>query len=261
MIICKNCHVENPQDAKYCKNCGTLLIEENKNKKKDEKPYKVKTKTKKKVKTKVKKEKAHKKRPKKVIKEGMTFFQKLVVFILTIITLASVGSALVLAYHTYKNENITVPSVIGLSYNDALEVLNKSHLNVIKEEKLTKEKEEVNIVLKQNRKAKSKVSKNTIIYLTVGVYDTSIIVPKIEGLYIDDAISILKENNLPYTVIYEESSKEKGIVLKQSIKAKTKIENNEIIVLTVAKKKEEHEENKEDPKKQEEAKDIDTTEE
>ena len=49
MIICPNCKIENPNDAKFCKNCGYYFLEEknkqDNNKKESSKKNKVKHKT------------------------------------------------------------------------------------------------------------------------------------------------------------------------------------------------------------------------
>ena len=59
---------------------------------------------------------------------------------------------------------------------------------------------------------------NTVIKLTVGVLDTKITVPDVEGLPLDDALKLLNKNNIKYEIKYE-TSDEENIVLKQSIKA------------------------------------------
>ena len=104
-------------------------------------------------------------------------------------------------------------------------------------EKTTQDENEVGLIIKQNKKAGSKVMENTVIKLTVGVLDTKITVPDVEDLPLDEALKLLNKNNIKYEIKYE-TSDEENIVLKQSIKAGKKIENTETVIITVSKKDE-----------------------
>ena len=100
------------------------------------------------------------------------------------------------------------------------------------------DEDEAGTVIKQNKKPGSKVMENTIIKLTVGVLDTKVTVPNIEGLSLDEALNLLNKNNVKYEIVYETSDQEENIVLDQSIKANKKIENTETVTITVSKKQE-----------------------
>ena len=79
---------------------------------------------------------------------------------------------------------------------------------------------------------------NTVIKLTVGVLDTRVTVPDVEGLTLDEALDLLNENNVKYEIVYETSDKENNIVLDQSIRANKKIENTETVTITVSRNEE-----------------------
>ena len=105
-------------------------------------------------------------------------------------------------------------------------------------EKIVTNEDEVGIVIKQSKNSGSKVMENTIIKLTIGVLDTKVTMPNVEGLLLDKAITLLNKNNIKYEIKYETSDKENNTVLDQSVKANKKIENTEIVTITVSKKEE-----------------------
>lgn len=235
-MYCPKCGLENDEDAFYCKKCGFPLDEEletyEPNSKTKVKKH-TKTKTKNHTKTKVKyKDKNNKQKGK------MSFFQKFMMFFFILLSIAALGTAGYLGYYIYQNQNIVVPSVLGYSYEKAEATLKENKLQAEKIEKLTTDETEVGIVIKQSKNGGSKASENTVIKLTVGVLDTKVTVPSVVNLSMEDAIKKLIKNNVKYKIIYETSDKDEGTVLKQSIKANTKIENTETITITISKKAE-----------------------
>ncbi len=242
MIVCPNCHTENDDDAKFCKNCSYYFLETNNENNKKEKTknskgkVKKKTKTKNKVKTKVKKEKANRNNTNR---ENHNFFTKFLLFFFILISLILIAVTAIFAYNYYQEQNIIVPNVLGYSTNEAKEVLKEAKLSYeIKEEETTNENE-IGLVIKQNKKAGSKVHENTIITLTIGILDNHIIVPNVVGMPIEEALNLLNNDGIAYQIIYQETSTDNDKVLKQSIKAGKKIEKTEIITLTVNKSIEE----------------------
>ena len=236
MYYCPKCGIGNDEDSLFCKRCGFPLDEDPKNysQNSDSKPKQKrgKTKVKKtKSKTKVKyKEQANGKE-----KGKMSFFQSFMMFFFILLSICALGVAGFLGYYIYQNSNIVVPDVTGFSYAQAERVLDDANLQAEKTEKIVTDEDEVGIVIYQNKKSGSKVMKNTVIKLTVGVLDTKVIVPNVEGLTLDEALDLLNENNVKYEIIYEPSDKENNIVLDQSIRANKKIENTETVTITVSK--------------------------
>ena len=235
MKICPLCHTENEEDAIYCKKCAHPFYEDSndnsvnkKDRHKVKKQTKVKTKTK--YKTKVQKQKPSKE------KQKSGFFSKFLVFVLLILV---IGLAFVLGlfiYHYYEENNIKVPNVVGYSYDEAVSILSNAKLSYQQKTVLTTEEDEVDIVIKQSKRAGSKTHENAVITLTVGVLDTRVEVPDVSGLTLEEAVESLNSLNISYQVVYQEDDGEENIVLKQSIRSGKVIDNTESITLTVSQK-------------------------
>ena len=238
MKICPVCQTENEEEALYCKKCGNSFIEdndENNKKQKDKKSKRGKTKnknknkTKTKHKTKVVKEKAPKERQKS------SFFSKFLVFILLILVIGMAGVIGVFGYRYYQENNIEVPNVLGYSYEEATAILDQAKLSYQQKTVLTTEEDEVGVVVKQSKKAGSKVRENAVITLTVGVLDTRVEVPDVRGMTLEEAIEILNEVGISYQVVYEEDeNEEENIILKQSVRPGKEINMAEGLTLTVS---------------------------
>lgn len=235
-MYCPKCGMENDEDALFCKKCGFPLDEnpenynEQPNQKTKNKKTKNKTKTKTKNKTKIKYKDNNEKQ-----KGKMSFFQSFMMFFFILLSICALGAAAALGYYIYQNRNIVVPDVTGYTYESAERTLKDNKLQAQKIEKLTDNKDEVGIVLNQNKKSGSKIMENTVIKLTVGVLDTKITVPKVTGLTLDTALKLLNESNIKYEIKYETSDENNDTVLSQSIKAGKKIENTETLIITVSK--------------------------
>ena len=233
MKYCDYCNEENSEDSMYCKKCGRPLYEEV-----EEREEKVKNKNKKSKKTKHKTKTKHKNKTKVIDqreKGKMSFFQKFMMFFLFLLCVISIGAVGILGYHIYQTENITVPDVTGLTYEEAEIRLRDVGLNASRKEVITDEEEEVGIVLKQKKRGGAKASENAIIELSVGVLDTTVEVPDIEGKTLEEALELCREYGVTYQIVYEESDEKANTVLKQSIRSGKKIENTEVLVLTVSK--------------------------
>ena len=234
MIKCPKCGITNDEDSFYCKRCGFPLDEDpkaynqNSNTKTKQKHGKTKTKNKSKVKTKVK----YKDNDKQ--KGQMSFFQSFMMFFFILLSICALGAAGFLAYYVYQNSNIPVPNVEGYSYEDAESTLKEAKLQSQMVQKTVTDEDEVGIVISQNKKPGSKVMENTVIKLTVGVLDTKVTVPDVEGLSLDEATKLLNKNNVKYEIKYETSDEEDNTVLSQSIKAGKKIDNTNTVIITVA---------------------------
>lgn len=262
MRYCPKCGIENDEDSLFCKKCGFPLDEEpeNYNQKEDKKvkQKRGKTKTKKskiKNKTKVKyKDQGNDKQRGK-----MSFFQSFMMFFFILLSICALGAAGFLGYYIYQNSNIVVPDVEGYTYEQAERVLGESNLQAEKVEKTVTDEDEVGVVIEQNKKSGSKVMENTVIRLTVGVLDTRVTVPDVEGLTLDEALDLLNENNVKYEIVYETSDKENNIVLDQSIRANKKIENTETVTITVSRNEEPQTSQSNDNKVDDNTQNSDTT--
>ena len=237
MMHCKNCNTINEEDALYCKKCGLPLQDEQNSKKKKDKS-KNKTKVKKKTKTKVKKVKQKVKTKNNKNKEKGSFGKNLFIFILVMLVICLFAVAAVMGYHIYNEEkNITVPNLYHLSYEEAELLLAKSDLKIAKKEQTVEEQGDDNIVITQNKKAGTKVSKNTTIKVTVGKYDYSYIVGNYIGKNLDEVKNEFNHDNIKYQIIEEEvtDEDEHDVIINQTPKKGTKITKDKTIKITVGK--------------------------
>lgn len=256
-MYCKKCGIQNEADALFCKRCGSSLIEEYKNeidkkiKKEKKKTPKQKVKTKAKVKYKVKKVKEKtknkKSKDKVVVVKKMSFFSKVVMFLLIFMILFLLFVCGVLGYQLYTNENIEVPNIVEMTYDEAKSTLSNKKLNIERSDKVVDDESQVGIILEQSKNPGDKVSKNTVIKVVVGVLDSYISIPDVVGMNLDEAKNVLNHQSISFTISYQEvEDGEVNIVLKQNPKKNTKIERKEKVELVVSKKHEDELTNTED---------------
>lgn len=231
---CKYCGTINDEDALFCKKCGNNFIDEINDRqkaKKDRQKVKVKTKTKiKKVKQKVK---SNNKNNKKSNNHGCLIFV-LVIFISLLVCISAL-----LGYHIYNEEkNIEVPNLYNLTYEDARVVLAKKNLRISRIYKETEDDTKNGIIIKQNKKMGSKVSKNTIIKVTIGKYVYRL--NNFIDMKKDEAINTLNHNNIKYKIVEKEVADENrdGVVIAQEPKTNKKLTRNDVVILTIGKYKE-----------------------
>ncbi len=225
-MYCPKCGTENDEESFFCKKCGFPLDEKPENFEKV-KYKKGKTKVKTRKKTKVKYIDRNKEKGK------MNLFQKFMMLFFILLSLSALGLAGFLGYYIYTNQNIIVPSVTGYSYEKACEILKNKKLQCVKVEKIVTEDNDV--VINQSKKSGSKVMENTIIKLTVGVLDTSVLVPNLIDLNLNEAVSILNKSNIKYKLVYSASDKDNDVVINQSIKKGKKIKLTDTLIITVSK--------------------------
>ncbi len=264
-MYCKKCGTENDKDALFCKRCGSNLIEEynQKSKEKEEKKKQNHRVNKVKVKKKVKKVKKRplksrrKRREKSERKMGL--FSKVMMFFLVLLVMVLGSVCLILGYKVYSDENIEVPDLRNITYEEAKSTLLNKSLNIKRKEKIVEEEELVGTVLSQSKKPGKKVSKNTVIEVEVGTFDDFVVVPNVVGMNLDKAKNTLKHLEILVSISYEEvSSGDSDIVLNQTPQKGKKIKRNETVELKVSKKEKSIPNTKEDIDKEEIEEDIDT---
>ncbi len=243
---CRNCDIVNEEDALYCKRCGALLVEK-KSKTKEAKPKKQKTKVKRK--TKIKKIYQIKKNNQK---QENSIGKNILILFLLILVIVLMGLSFVMGYHIYNEEkNIEVPDLYQLSYEEAVDVLAKKNLKIEQTEKIVTDEEKSNIVINQNKRKGTKVSKNTVIKVTVGKYQFSYIVANWIGNNKDEVKNELNHKGILYQLEEKEVEEERdhNKVIEQSPKKGTKVDHSVTIKIIVGKynaeKKEKNNDNKE----------------
>ena len=132
-------------------------------------------------------------------------------------------------------EEATVPDVKGKSQEEAIKLLEDANLKyqIIEEES---KKIEAGYVVSQETDANKKVNAGdtVVIHVSTGVKKSS--VPSVIGKSEDDAKKALTDLGLKVTVANDEdSSKENGVVLKQSVDAGKEVEQGSSVTITVNK--------------------------
>ena len=136
-------------------------------------------------------------------------------------------------------EESTVPDLKGKSQEDAIKLLEDANLKyqIVEEES---KKIEAGYVISQETDANKKVNAGdtVIIHVSTGVKKSS--VPSVIGKAEDEAKKALTDLGLKVTVATgEDSSKENGVVLKQSVDAGKEVEQGSSVTITVNKLPEE----------------------
>ena len=208
-------------------------IEKNKNNKPEKKNNKSKTRTQTKTKTKVKNNtketvKKEKEKETKVVKEKENSTGKnFLIFFMTVIIIGLIAILACFGYKYYQdNYNISVPNFMGMTYEDAKDLAFERNLKVEKVEKASKD-ENINKVIKQSKKTKTKVKKNTTIKLTVGIKDNSYKVEKFIDMDKEEAVEKLNKLGIEYEIVYNEDYCENDKVLNQKPLPGTKIDKTD----------------------------------
>ena len=132
-------------------------------------------------------------------------------------------------------EEATVPKVVGQSKDEAIEALENAKLKyeIVEEES---KKVEAGYVIKQSKEADSKVNAGDTITLTVSTGVKMVEVSSVIGKSEDEAKKELKNLGLKVIVVTDQdTSKDDGSVIKQSIDAGKEVEENSSITITVNK--------------------------
>ena len=132
-------------------------------------------------------------------------------------------------------EETTVPKVTGMSEEDAIYALEEAKLKYeIVEE--TSKKIEAGYVISQETTANTKVYAGDIVRIHISTGPDTVEVVSVIDKSEEDAKKELTDLGLKVNVLYEEdTTKDNGVVLKQSVNVGEKIEKDSNIVITVNK--------------------------
>lgn len=134
-------------------------------------------------------------------------------------------------------ETTTVPKVVGMTYDEAVAELEKYKLNAEKVEETSKEVKE-GIVIGQEVEQNTTVNAgDTIkIHVSIGTGINQVPMPNVLGKTENEAKSILEGKKLKVNVEFlEDTTKNNGEVLKQSVEAGTNIDEETEVTITVNK--------------------------
>ena len=134
-----------------------------------------------------------------------------------------------------KGRNVvTVPKLIGLTKDEAVETLEELGLIVNITEEYDKKVEE-GYVIEQDVKQNEEIDAGETITLKVSKGIEKVTVPNLVGKTEDEAKNAIKEAGLKLKTVItqEDTTKDDGIIIKQSIDAETEVEKDSYITLTV----------------------------
>ena len=132
-------------------------------------------------------------------------------------------------------EKVTMPKLIGEKEADAVKTLEELGLAFEVEEE-TNKKVEAGVVFEQDIDAGTEVNKGSTVKIKISAGAQKVQVPSVIGSAEADAKSTLSKAGLSVTVVYEEdTSKDDGTVLKQSIDAGKEVSEDSSITITVNK--------------------------
>ena len=128
-----------------------------------------------------------------------------------------------------------VPKVTGEKYEDAQKLIEDQELVIEKVEE-TSDKVEAGYVIKQEPKAESEVNAGESIKVYVSTGAKQITMEYVIGQKEEEATKKLKDLGFDVNVVYEENtSKDDGIVLKQSLDTGTQVKEKTKVTITVNK--------------------------
>ena len=134
-------------------------------------------------------------------------------------------------------EQTTVPKVIGMTYDEAVAELEKNKLKAEKVEETSKTiKEEIVISQEIEANSTANAGDTVKIHVSIGTGINQVVMPSVLGKSESEAKTILEGKNLKANVEYsEDSTKDNGVVLSQSIKSGENIDEGTEVTITVNK--------------------------
>ena len=134
-------------------------------------------------------------------------------------------------------EQTTVPKVVGMTYDEAVAELEKYKLKAEKVEETSKTIKE-GIVISQEIEANTTTDagETVKIHVSIGTGINQVVMPNVLGKSESEAKTILEGKNLKVNVEYsEDTTKDNGVVLSQSIKSGENIDEGTEVTITVNK--------------------------
>lgn len=171
------------------------------------------------------------------VKQGK-WWQKLVIAIVMLVLFLLFINWL-LKYATNHGQSLPVPKVTGLTYDEAVSVLEAKELRCIAYDSVYVPKAKPNEIIDQNPSDSSLVKRNRMIYLTINALAVPIVeVPDVSETSLREATSILQRAGLRVGVITTRPNIATNFVLDQRYKGKfikpgTKLDKGTAIDLVV----------------------------
>lgn len=181
-----------------------------------------------------------------IVKDGC--FSRVVIFFLTILVILLVLVCSGLGLYIFDDKVVKMPNVVDLTEEDAIKVLEDNDLSYnIRKEKVQND-DDIGIVLEQDKKVGSYILKNKTVTITVGSDndsdadndkdDKNDVLENLVGMTKNEAINLLQDANIRYTITEIESDEKEGIVIKQDPTSGSILDKNKVVTLYISKAKE-----------------------
>ena len=146
------------------------------------------------------------------------------------------GSTIILTIS--QGKKIIAPDLVGMTENEAKELLKKCNLKLLVEKRKYSDKIKKDKIISQGTKSGTVLQKGDTITVIVSKGVEMISVPNVVGLSKEDAKVKISNSKLKYKTAYEYSSSvAKGKVIKQNVSSGKKVKKNTTVTITVSKGK------------------------
>lgn len=132
------------------------------------------------------------------------------------------------------SNEITIPNLIGKTYEEAKERLKETGAYVVIEKYDNNPKKEDGVIISQTPNAYSSERAGTVISVVINKSESGCYMPNVSYLPLHEAKKILDDNGLMWKLSYkEDDSVDKNVVTDQSISVGTFVQKGTVVTLTV----------------------------
>lgn len=142
-----------------------------------------------------------------------------------------------MVFNLNRPRTVTVPSIAGLSLNEARDVLKENHLDLKIAARLADDRVEPDHIVDVNPESGEKIREGGTVAVTVSLGSRYVAVPDLKGLTLDKAKTVLGSLNLEADeTVLRKSSKDvpEDLILSTSPAAKEKVERQSRIRITLS---------------------------
>ncbi|MEG1752368.1 MAG: PASTA domain-containing protein [Christensenella sp.] len=133
------------------------------------------------------------------------------------------------------DKDVTVPELVGMSYEQAVKALRKVGLYALKKEEVYVKNKPKGIVMIQSVKAGESVKSGSSVSLSVSKGEEKIRVPDVQYKNENEAVSLLELNGLRAKLSYKnDKTVAKGVVISQGVAANTEVQPGSVVELVVS---------------------------
>lgn len=131
--------------------------------------------------------------------------------------------------------DVTVPELVGMPYEQAVQSLRKLGLYALKKEEVYVKNKPKGIVMIQSVKVGETVKSGSSILLSVSKGEEKIRVPDVQYKNENEAVSLLEQNGLRAKLSYKnDKTVAKGVVISQGVAANTEVQPGSVVELVVS---------------------------